>query len=264
MNFLNIAVVGTGGTGGAFLARFCQFLSGMDKKSYHLTICDGDVVEKKNIQRQPFTLEDIGKNKAEVLAGIFNDMYGLDVGYSDRYIDNTDDIDMLFAHYTGYSNVYVLIGTVDNHAARLEMDRYFKKHNGAMLYIDSGNEYSHGQVVFAAKNNKGQIFSPPMSEYFPEVLAGGVSRKDESCEVLNNSAPQHLATNNLAGNIIFAGLANFIQTNAIPTGITYFDTFKMFMRHDEVPDEYLQQFVKKAKKPAAAKGKASKGKKVNK
>lgn len=266
MEHLNIVVIGTGGTGGAFLARFCQFLCGQDKKNYSLTICDGDTVEKKNIQRQPFTYEDIGRNKAEVLSEIFNDMYDLDVRFADHYIDDDDDVNDLFDSYD-YRQVLILIGTVDNHAARLEMDKFFRACKVPIIYIDSGNEYSHGQVVFAVKNAKGQIISPPVADYFPEVLLGGVSRKDESCEVLNNSAPQHLATNNLAGNIIFSALSDYIMNGQVPSGITYFDAFKMFMRHDDVPESYLEQFTKpKNKKPAATKKNSSKdiasGKKV--
>ena len=250
--YLSIAVIGTGGTGAAFLSRFCQFLFGQDKERYHLSICDGDTVELRNCERQAgFLPTDVGRSKSSVLSEVFNSMYSLDISYCNKYIETIEDIDDLFVTKYGKC-VKVLIGTVDNHAARLVMDKYFRKAPGPILYIDSGNEFSNGQVVFGAKNAKGQIFSPPASEYFPEIKKGGISKKDEGCEAVNRSAPQHLAVNALAGVVLCSALCDFFASGKTPTGITYFDCFKMFMRHDDVSEEYLERFKPKPRKKKAS------------
>ncbi len=267
--YLNIVVVGTGGTGGAFLTRFCQFLAGKPLNEYHLVICDGDQVEAKNTSRQPFMPCDISRNKACVLSEIFNDMYGLEISYSPFYIENAEDIESLFYHYP-YRQIKVLIGTVDNHAARLCMDQYFRMTKGPIIYMDSGNEFQHGQVVFGVKNAKGQIISPPAADYFPEILQGGKPKSQTHCEEINQSFPQHLATNNWAASILFSAASFFMADNEknIPTGITYFDAFKMWTRHDEVSEEYLASFAKKkrskkeAKDPVPKKGRKKAEKKV--
>jgi hypothetical protein len=58
----NILLVGAGGLGG-FIAL------GLVRKAVgKLVICDGDFVETSNLNRQRFTISDIGKNKAKALA----------------------------------------------------------------------------------------------------------------------------------------------------------------------------------------------------
>ena len=54
-------VMGCGGTGGNFLKEFARFLhsDGAGNNRVQVTVLDGDVVEKKNIARQPFTEEDL-------------------------------------------------------------------------------------------------------------------------------------------------------------------------------------------------------------
>ena len=66
-----IIVVGCGGIGGNYVKELGRFLY----KNNHIKRCkiiivDGDLVEESNISRQPFLPEDIGHNKAEVMAEI--------------------------------------------------------------------------------------------------------------------------------------------------------------------------------------------------
>ena len=57
-----IAILGNGGIGGPIALNLCY------AGCQHLVLADFDTVEPSNLNRQPFTSEDIGKNKADVLS----------------------------------------------------------------------------------------------------------------------------------------------------------------------------------------------------
>ncbi|TRZ50575.1 MAG: hypothetical protein D4S01_06485, partial [Dehalococcoidia bacterium] len=59
-----VTVVGCGGTGGFVAEGICRFLP----PEAILMLIDHDRVEERNILRQCFTMEDLGKFKAEALA----------------------------------------------------------------------------------------------------------------------------------------------------------------------------------------------------
>ena len=66
----SILVVGSGGTGTYFLKEISRFLSGNTAAANMISkmvICDGDIVEEKNLSRQCFSTEDIGRKKAVVM-----------------------------------------------------------------------------------------------------------------------------------------------------------------------------------------------------
>lgn len=239
-NRFHIIIVGTGGTGGNLATRLCQFLVDIPRDKYVVTLIDGDTVEKKNLKRQPFLESDIGKNKSESLASILSEAYDMNIRYNTNYISSCKDIEDYIEsskelYETSYSSkpVVVICGCVDNMHARKCMHEFFEK-NETVIYIDSGNEFSYGEVVFGAKK-KGKILSPDKTFYFPDMFeeADMTPRAEESCEVLNNSSPQHLVTNVMAANIMMTGLAGLMTEGTIPTGIVHFDSFKFFMRQDE-------------------------------
>ena len=148
MRDLSIIVVGCGGTGTFFLKELCRALSGdEDTKVKRILIVDGDTVEKKNLLRQAFSLEDIGENKAKVFADILTDAFDLrfPVSYLDRYIETEQDLP------DEHSDVLV-IGCSDNGACRKVMDDYFlSPKRGNVWYYDAGNSFLEGQVIYAVK-----------------------------------------------------------------------------------------------------------------
>lgn len=233
----HIIIVGTGGTGGNLATRLCQFLVGIPRERYVLTLIDGDYVEKKNLERQPFLEADIGANKAECLARILSEAYNLNVRYVDSYISSKEEIEKYVESSKGLykrnRDTVVLCGCVDNMHARKVMHDYFEQ-TDTCVYIDSGNEFSYGEVVFGCKKNK-KIISPDKTYYFPDMFddADLTPRAEESCTALNDSAPQHMVTNVLAANIMMTGLCDLLTDGTIPSGIVHFDSFKFFMRQDE-------------------------------
>lgn len=65
---VKIVVLGAGGTGGYLIPHLYQIVFADSERLYRIIICDGDIVEKKNLVRQNFVEQDIGRNKAAVLA----------------------------------------------------------------------------------------------------------------------------------------------------------------------------------------------------
>lgn len=228
----NIVVVGCGGTGGNFIARISQFLS-TARVEYNLTLVDGDYVDEGNLSRQPFTRDELTCNKAVSLASAVFDTYGFKPVAYPQYLDTYEDLKKVFELITpmGYCRgekvhtVDILIGCCDNHRCRQVMEKWFDKATNA-IYLDAANEFSCGEVVIGIKAG-GKILAPSRKFYFPEVMRDRKKRKSkESCGAVNKSAPQHLATNTQAANILLAILSNFIQTGEIAGGVVYFDTFK--------------------------------------
>ncbi len=229
-------IVGTGGTGGNLVELLCRFLTGIEREKFTLTLIDGDRVEKKNLTRQPFFFEDIGKNKAEALADYLGNCHDINIRYYDQYLDDAETLENLIdssaAMYSSSAqNVPVIIGCVDNDAARKVMHEYFysQKH-GDLIYIDSGNEYDFGEIVFGIRKD-GHIISPPKAFYYAEIMNGEHTPRSElSCEALNEVSPQHLVTNMLAANIMMTAIANIFEDGHCPTGIVYFNSMKYTMR----------------------------------
>lgn len=215
MTIYTIHVVGAGGTGSYFLKEFCRFAQGR-KDIECIYIYDGDHVEDKNLSRQCFMAEDIGKNKAAALAEILSEAFDVSCNAVPEYLlDRSQIIET--------SSVPVLVGCVDNHAARLVMEDYFRLSKSCVLF-DSANEFATGEVIFAYHiHNK--FIGRERSYYFPEVAKGSKLRTELSCTELNAVAPQHIATNMLAANELLCGVANLLDGIYHP-GFTMFNAFR--------------------------------------
>ena len=100
----------------------------------------------------------------------------------------------------------------------------YSSYNAPLLYADSGNEFSYGEVVFGVSVD-GNVKAPDKVHYFPDLFDGDMTpRSQESCEALNESAPQHFTTNLMAATIMLSGISRLIQDGIFPTGIVNFDS----------------------------------------
>lgn len=219
----SIVVVGCGGTGSHYIKELGRLLYGMGaKEKAKLILVDGDYVEEKNLVRQAFLPQDIGYNKAQVMAEILSQAYGITAEFYDKYIDTPADLEQL----VDKDDVVLLIGCVDNHQCRQSMHRFYQSRQHC-IYMDSANEYSVGEVIIGSKIGGIEMYAD-RCEYFPEVLeAREPKRSEESCEVLNVSAPQHVLTNQLAAWILLVNTAKFLQ-GEWAGGIFMFDAFKCY------------------------------------
>jgi hypothetical protein len=145
-----VAVVGCGGTGGFLAEAVARLLLG---RAARLFLIDPDRVEPHNVARQAFDREDVGRFKAEVLAGRLARRFGREVGYSVLPYD-AERHARVFGD--GRSRLDLLVGCVDNGAARralaaaLDGSRPGVAGAGirrSVWWLDAGNGRNSGQVL---------------------------------------------------------------------------------------------------------------------
>jgi len=86
---VKIVLVGTGGTGGYIVPQLYRLLYALDRP-IRVILCDGDLVEEKNLGRQNFIEADLGKNKAMVLAERYSNAFGIETSYIPQYVEDEE------------------------------------------------------------------------------------------------------------------------------------------------------------------------------
>lgn len=145
VNFEKVIVVGAGGTGSMIIDGLCRLL--IKKPDIPIYIIDYDRVKKKNILRQNFYPQDIGKFKSQVLAERYALIYGRKIAYYIAPFDE-DIIEQRLAENMGtvLTTNALIIGCVDTHTGRAAMARACRM--PGTWWLDSGNGYNSGQVLF--------------------------------------------------------------------------------------------------------------------
>lgn len=240
----HLLVLGAGGTGTYFLKEVSRYLASLpaeilkclDKDMY---IMDGDIVEKKNIDRQAYFSEDIGFKKASKMAEILNESFF----YGDRislqwhsmpqYLLAKEQLSFLkstskeeegtLSDSTNFTvHMPLIISCVDNHAARLVTEDYFNSSYCCILF-DSANEWENGECVFSYKV-LGTIVAPLRSFYFPDIKSGDLRPVTEmSCTEMNAAAPQHIFTNMFASLQLLSQFSSLIETGSFKGGYSVFN-----------------------------------------
>lgn len=131
-----IILAGCGG-GGSHLAqhvgRLMRAIYRSDK-GVHLTLVDPDVVEEKNVESgQNFCDAEVGMPKAEALARRYGHAWGLNCSYAQAEFDDS----LIMG-----CDVTVLVGCVDNAAARQRMHDVLESNRGSALqfwWLDCSN-----------------------------------------------------------------------------------------------------------------------------
>jgi adenylyltransferase/sulfurtransferase len=151
-----IAIIGSGGLG-------CTLALALGSSGIgYIDIVDFDTVSLHNIHRQiAFTLDDEGKNKAEVVASL--------VRHKNPFV-TIEAFDMAFDRFRELHNRYDLIlDATDNLPVREDIDRYAKEMNTPWVY--GSVEEFHGQVclfdrasfsVFAISDHKPKGIATPI------------------------------------------------------------------------------------------------------
>ena len=173
---LDILLIGCGGTGGYAAGHVAQLAWNAKTQNMpvpQITFMDGDKIEEKNIQRQPFGRADIGQNKAENLARRLNAAYGLSIQAIPCYADEQLLQDYYNNHRERANTGRIMIGAVDNHHARIAMTKTMNVYNRPHLYIDAGNDRESGQVVAGTTNEikklKGALGIHPFANGLPTI-----------------------------------------------------------------------------------------------
>lgn len=128
-----VTVVGCGGTGGFAAEALCRILP----REATLVLVDHDRVEERNLTRQCFLREDLGRFKSETLAHRLAQRFNRPVGYS------TLPVAMTELSFPG-----LVIGCVDNGLARRDIARAVReKIYPSSWWVDAGNGENYGQVL---------------------------------------------------------------------------------------------------------------------
>lgn len=194
-------------------------------------LIDDDIVESKNLVRQNFIEQDVGKYKSVVMAERYSQGFGIPLyPLVGRVDDNLTGLPSLqFPTFTGatpYQNI-VLIMAVDSPAARRDILKYFFRNasTDTVFVIDAGNEDNFGQVKFFTKrpllgDERGkQSYFQSLPKMVPEPFPVkyipfpanhytnlGSSASEKSCADLD----QTLAINSIMATIMCGILQNFL------------------------------------------------------
>lgn len=152
-----IVIIGCGGVASWLMPPLVKLLAQMQHKP-DLILVDGDTIEQRNLERQFFTDEDIGKNKAqataEKYAGQFNS-----ITFVSRYFNAGQTFDEPVG-------TALFICCADNHAARRAVLEAVD--TGGHWAIIAGNEYTEAESYFYDQRMKGSPSDPRV--FYPSIL----------------------------------------------------------------------------------------------
>lgn len=147
-----ILLVGVGGTG-SYLADALASLAVHARQKgiqIELTLVDPDIVEHKNVGRQQWGYSEAvqGASKAQSRALRLNAAFGLDIAaWPQPYTMDMGREWYQPSRSYGRSYTNIIIGCVDNTAARQEIARTVVSLAGSLFSIDCGNAEWNGQVL---------------------------------------------------------------------------------------------------------------------
>lgn len=139
-----VMVVGCGGTGGFVAEGLCRLLIG--RSDISLVLIDHDRVEERNLLRQSFYPEDLGRFKAEALAERLARKYRRPVAYALEALGTRDWGYGIRSEsrLVGMAQAALVIGCVDNALARQSIAAQV---GSGQWWIDAGNGRDFGQVL---------------------------------------------------------------------------------------------------------------------
>lgn len=236
---MTIWLVGAGGTG----ARVATMLSKVVREEDRIVVIDPDQVEARNCRRQHFVLEEVGGNKAEIVADrlrvdLPNQAITALVGKFWAALPE----EIALPVETGT----ILLGCTDSIQARREMRQVTLAHRG-VAWIDAGNDLRTGQVAMTLRNwpvrqlkDQGQVIwsesqlweryrqrehldyhwwvsAQPLLDHFPRLVS------EEAAQAEANETPacglridtQSVAINSLAASYVVAFLTHL--TDELPS-----------------------------------------------
>lgn len=222
-----IFINGCGGTGGWFIPKLAKVLNdaalkGKIKNKITLVLCDGGIVEQKNLIRQNFIQKDIGHNKAKILAAryaiLFPDI--VDIVYVDKYLANNAIIqtypEILRSKFIDIKDINrdchnsLVFNFVDNAISRRVIHSYFSQINS--LVVDVGNNLYNGQLNTSFYT--GNITLPNYGNYYnrnSDEVADNEFIKFDNCADMDmaiNNPEQMFSINDFAATVA----SNFANT----------------------------------------------------
>lgn len=237
---VKIIILGAGGTGGYVIPHLYRigFATG---RQMRIIVCDGDVVEEKNLIRQNFVEQDIGRNKAQVLSERYSAAFGIECEYIPRFIEREEELLRLTKpdfHQNTWQRIpetqrVILLGCVDNNKSRQLCHSVFYK-QADLIYIDSGNGEHTGQVVCGVRQNNRTTYKPVCALY-PDMLKDEDKFPSElSCAERTVSAPQSVTANLTAATAVVSFLYDLLICGELNTRYITFSSRQINMRAEMV------------------------------
>ena len=207
---VKIVMIGAGGTGGHIAPHLYRLLYALDRP-VRFIICDGDIVEEKNLVRQNFTEADLGLNKARVAAERYSNVFGLETSYVPDFIESVERLEELVTPKIWRAGTYgaetiseqvILIGAVDNNRSRQLCHEVFLN-TEELIYIDSGNGEYTGQVVCGIRRY-GRTYYKPVGMLYPDLA------QPDDLFPSEVSAPQTIVANLMAATAVVTMIYNIL------------------------------------------------------
>lgn len=247
-----LVIVGVGGTGGYLLQQVARLLYGLKvQRGKHdipsVLLIDGDMVEEKNLLRQYFLPQDIGKKKASVLAERYSHAYGLDIAAYPEYISHETTLRDIGFNDTRKD--LIVVGAVDNGSTRFVLDKMLNKLN-QVVYIDSGNsgveipeDREHldryqlskmwqsgwsGQVIAGVRAH-GKTVLPFAGEVLPDLIEEDKLPTEISCGEVIVTNPQRHLTNLMAATSVLMFLTSLLTDGTLLHSRVFFDAYKGYI-----------------------------------
>lgn len=267
-NFLlpkDIIIIGAGGVTSWFLSVFLKMLyskyvavrdSITSNPEINIYIYDYDVVEQKNTLRQNFIQEDVGRNKAEVLAERYNVYENINVyavpkyfysfAFTERFLSEEDKKKFympgpgitginteMFTEFPRSINPTMIINCVDNELTKHMIDYVMASSLSGQTYYFSAGCYEHGGTVTS--------LLPPFdffSLYFQDetFLVEDAEIHTESCaEIAERATVEQtfqsnynaaLALCNIIENTLYTPGYNVERISFVSTGRPYYPIVK--------------------------------------
>lgn len=237
---VKIIILGAGGTGGYVIPHLYR-IGFAANRNIRIIVCDGDVVEEKNLVRQNFVEQDIGRNKAQVLSERYSAAFGIECAYIPRFIETEEELFGLTKpdyQQNRWNNIpetqrVILLGCVDNNKSRQLCHAVFYKQKD-IIYIDSGNGEHTGQVVCGVRQNNRTTYKPVCSLY-PDMLKEDDKFPSElSCAERTVSAPQSVTANLTAATAVVSFLYDLLICGELNTRYITFSSRQINMRAETV------------------------------
>lgn len=179
---VGVVLVGCGGTGSAIATGLAHLHQAMlafgHPYGLHVTLVDGDRISRVNCVRQPFSQNEIGLYKADVLATRINLFWGLAWESDIRFLDH---------RWESPHNPDIIISCVDTRKAR-KLITETSAYKAAHYWLDLGNNAETGQFVLGQPRTReeGEVRLPTVADLFPEIIDPELDAKDKlpSCSAL--------------------------------------------------------------------------------
>ena len=250
---VRVLVVGGGGTGSAIamgLPYLDQAMRVWNRSSgLEVIMMDADTVSETNCVRQPFSVSDIGQNKATVLVNRINLFWGTrwraePTHFDERTLDRIND-----------RSVDLLIGCVDTRAARSAIARALTKTTcRATYWLDLGNNAANGQFVLGqplnARNRRKAARLRTVSELYPEIIDAEAGEDPlPSCSAVEALDRQEPFINQTLAASALAMLARLFRYGKLSHHGGFFNAQNGFMSPLPVDPQLWSKARRRARRP---------------